>query len=49
MIFKQYQDASSSKRNLSKRQALWAGTYKKRNDELVQIEWSKCSIKKLDC
>ena len=37
--------ASSTKINLSKIQAFWAGTYKNRTDKQGQIIWSELSIK----
>ena len=45
MILKLYEDASSSKINFSKSQALWAGAYENRIDQPGQMEWPQFSIK----
>ena len=44
-ILNLYEKASSSKINLSKSQALWAGTYKNRYDIPGKMAWSNFSIK----
>ena len=44
-ILNLYEKASSSKINLSKSQALWAGTYKNRYDKPRKMVWSNFSIK----
>ena len=44
-ILNLYEKASSSKINLSKSQALWAGTYKNRYDKPGKMAWSNFSIK----
>ena len=44
-ILNLYEKASSSKINLSKSQALWAGSYKNRYDKPGKIVWSNFSIK----
>ena len=44
-ILELYETASSSKINLSKSHALWAGEYKNRYDQPGNMEWSSLSIK----
>ena len=44
-ILKLYEDASSSKINLTKSQALWSGSYKDRYDKPGNTIWSNFSIK----
>ena len=44
MVLKLYEDASSSKINFPKSQALWAGIYKNRIDQPGQMKWSQFSI-----
>ena len=46
-ILELYEKASSSKINLSKSQALWAGGYKNRYDKPRNMKWSNLSIKLL--
>ena len=44
-ILKLYEDASSSKINFNKSQALWSGNYKDRYDKPGNMIWSNFSIK----
>ena len=44
-ILKLYEEASSSKINFTKSQALWAGDYKNRFDKPGDMVWSNLSIK----
>ena len=44
-ILKSFEKASSSKINISKIQALWAGTYIKKHDKSDQMVLSQLSIK----
>ena len=44
-ILKLYEKASSSKINLSKSLALWAGSYKNRYYKPENMEWSNFSVK----
>ena len=46
-ILKIYEDASSSKINLKKSQALWSGNYKDRYDKPRNMKWSNFFIKML--
>ena len=44
-ILKIYEDASSSKSNIKKSQALWPGSYKDRCNKPGNMKWSNFSIK----